>query len=909
VKPFLTCALALLAALALASPAGATIAFAPGGFNAGLYDADGRDVTQAGAHPDATVDFMLRTARDGAGARVPDESLKDLTIDMPAGIVGNPLATPRCRHGEFMASMCERASMVGVETLRTGAAPGQPVLTETVVPVYNLVPPAGTVARFGFRVASVYVTIDMRVTKGGDYHLVADLRDLSSWLQVYGSTLTLWGVPADHNGEGSLRFTSDGRYGGPGPGPRKPFLNAPTKCGPALATRITASSWQDPARHTSALALAPDGIDGCERLSFAAALDLRPESPRAGAPSPYAVTLEVPQSDDPDGLATPNVRDVAVTLPEGVSVSPSSAQGLVGCTDEQAALHSVADPACPAASTIGRVAIETPVLEGPLTGGIFLGEPKSMDAQTGEMLRVLLIAGGYGVTVKLEGRITPDPVTGRLRAVFADNPQLPFSKLSLRFQGGDRAPLTNPQTCGVHTTSATITSWGGQTVTSDSSFAITQDANGDPCGPLGFAPSFSAGMGSAQAGAFAPFTLAFGRDDAQQDLGGLTVALPPGVTGMLSSADLCPNWRAAAGSCLEGSRLGGATVTAGAGAHPFQLPGRVYLTGPYAGAPFGLAIVVPARAGPFDLGTVVVRAAIHVDRTTAALTVVSDPMPTILQGIPLRIRTVSIAIDRPGFMLNPTSCAPKQVDATIRSAGGAVAQAASRFQVGGCRELPFAPRLGLRVGKRGRTRNITTPFTASLRTRRGDGNLRAVTVKLPRTINARLKALQNPCTIEQFRAGECTRQVGSAVAVTPLLREPLRGPAYFVSNPARRLPDLMVALRGQVEIDLTGKVTIPRDLSIKTAFDTIPDVPISSFRLRLIAGRRGPISVIPDMCTVKARRASIATIGYRAQSGRLIRRRTRVGVDGCRRAAPRKQAAKRKQQQRRKAAAKRAQRR
>jgi hypothetical protein len=882
VKPLITCLLALLAACALASPASAEFGIEPGSFTATIHDSAGVEVTQAGSHPNATVDFMLRRARDADGKVVPDESLKAVTVEMPRGLVGNPMATPRCRHQEFKAMRCGAASIVGTEQLFYAATPNGTVLNVTL-PVFNLVPPEGVVARFAFQLTSIVVMVDMRVAEDGDYHLVANLRNIATILQIYGSKLTFWGVPADMNGPGPLQFQNPAiSYGGPAAGPRRPFLNAPSECGPPLATTIGLRSWQTPDLLATDSYTPARGIDGCDRLSFESTLDLRPDNPRAGVGAAYDVTIDVPQSDDADRLATPPVKDVTVELPEGVAVSPSSAQGLVGCTDAQAAAGSLDAPACPAASKIGALRIDTPLLEGPLTGSVYLGQPKSMVASTGEMLRLWLIARGYGVTVKLEGKITPDPVTGRLVAVFPDNPQLPFSKLWMRLRGGDRAPLTNPQTCGTHTTKTTITSWGGQSSTSTSSFEVTQDANGNPCAPLGFAPSFSAGLGNAKAGAFAPFTLTFGRDDAQQDLGDLSVQLPAGVTGMLASAELCGEAQAAAGTCGEGSRLGSATVTAGPGASPYQLGGRVYLTGPYKGAPFGLSIVVPARAGPFDLGDVVVRASIAVDRTTAALRVTSDPLPTILQGIPLRVRTVSIAIDRPGFMLNPTSCSEKRVEATIRSSTGTAASVGSRLQVGGCRELPFAPKLGLRVGARGRTRGgVTTPFTASLKTRAGDGNLRAVTVKLPRTLNARLVALQDPCTLEQFHAGECTRQVGTATAVTPLLREPLSGPAYFVRNPARRLPDLMVALRGQVEIDLTGKVTIPRDLTIKTAFDTIPDVPITSFSLRLVAGRRGPISTIPNMCTTKARRASLATVGYRAQSGRLIQRSTRVTVDAC----------------------------
>jgi hypothetical protein len=291
-------------------------------------------------------------------------------------------------------------------------------------------------------------------------------------------------------------------------------------------------------------------------------------------------------------------------------------------------------------------------------------------------------------------------------------------------------------------------------------------------------------------------------------------------------------------------------------------------------------------AGPFDFGTVVVRAAIHVDRETTALRVESDPMPTILQGVPLRIRQVTVAIDRERFMVNPTSCSAKQITGTIRSTEGAVANVASRFQVGGCHALPYRPRLTLRVGARGRTRRgLTVPLTATLTARRGDVNNRGITVKLPKILNARLRVVTDACTLEEFRNDQCTKQVGSAVAVTPLLREPMRGPAYFVRNPARRLPDLMVALRGQgreagVRVDLTGKVTIPRDLTLKTAFDTIPDVPITSFRLDLVAGRRGPIGTTRNLCSAAGRSAR-AQVDYRAQNGKLLRSQQRLQIAGC----------------------------
>ncbi|HST41821.1 MAG TPA: hypothetical protein VLK58_20040, partial [Conexibacter sp.] len=450
-----------------------------------------------------------------------------------------------------------------------------------------------------------------------------------------------------------------------------------------------------------------------------------------------------------------------------------------------------------------------------------------------------------------------------------------------------------------YTTTSEITAWSGQVATTSDTFQITQDANGNPCAPLGFAPSFKAGMANPAAGASSTFTLAFGRDDAQQDLGDLTVDLPAGLMGMVASADLCSDAAAAAAACGAGSRIGSVTAAAGAGANPLQLPGRgVFLTGPYKGAPYGLAIVVPAVAGPFDLGTVVVRAAIFVDRRTAALRIVSDPMPTILEGIPLRIRQVTVAIDKPGFMVNPTSCSAKGIGGTLRSAQGAAAAVSSRFQVGGCRSLPYDPRLTLQVGARGRTgRGLTTPFAATLRMRPGHANNRAVTVKLPKTINARLRVVQDACTLVQFTSGSCDKPVGTALASSPVLRDPLKGTLYFVRNPARRLPDLMVTLRGQgtgagIAIDLTAKVTIPRDLALQTSFDTIPDVPISLFRLNLVAGRRGTLGITRNLCQAVNRRQT-ADVDFRAQSGVLEQVDQKLQVTGCgARAAPKQAKAK-----------------
>lgn len=866
----------LAAALALAAPAQAEFGIAS--FSSQMLGPDGTtEVTQAGAHPTTFVTtFNLTTRTNARGGPIPFENPKDVRVELPTGLYGNPQATPRCSMADFGREACSAQTVVGSNDA-TYTNGGRANLFTSTNAVYNVVPPKGVVARFAFRILVIDVILDMRVNSDGRYNLQTDIKDLSQATAVSRNRLTLYGVPADLNGPGGV----------PGGGTRVPLLTLGSECGPQQPAKLGVTSWDHPTTWATA-EYAPPAITGCDDSAFAANMAFQPRSPRAGAPSGYDVRLTVPQSGSADALATPPVRRVVATLPEGVVVSPSNATGLVGCTDEQAALRSLAEPACPAASRIGSVSIDTPLLSEPLTGGLFLGKPLSMRSQSGEMLRIFFVAQAQGVTIKQEGRITPDPVTGRLRAVFDQAPQMPFSQLALSFDDGPGAPLTNPRTCGTYTTTTDVTSWAGQTSTTQDSFQITQSSGGGACAPLGFAPSFVAGMANAAAGGSSTFTLGFGRTDGEQDLGDLSVQLPAGVMGMVSQAELCDDAAAAAGTCAETSRVGSVQVAAGPGTNPFQLAGRgVYLTGPYRGGAFGLSIVVPAVAGPFNLGTVVVRSAIHVDRTTAALRIVSDPFPTILEGIPLRMRQVRVAIDKPGFMVNPTSCSEKRIAATLRSAEGVAASAASRFQAAGCRSLPYQPKLALRIGARGRTRNgITTPLQATLTMPRGQVNNRSVTVKLPKTLNSRLKVINDACTVAEFEGETCTKAVGTAVAKTPVLRNPLRGTLFFVRNPARRIPDLMVRLKGEgreaaVAIDLTGKVTIPRDLTLRTAFDRIPDVPIDSFQLNLVAGRRGAIGALANLCQAPARRQLIADLGFRAQSGVLKQARQRMAVDGC----------------------------
>jgi hypothetical protein len=810
----------------------------------------------AGAHADVNTAFRFSDVQNSRGNLDPDGHARRLEIDLPGGLAGDPSNFPRCTREEFRFFRCPAASQVGLANLvlTDGNNPPAPI------PVYNMEPSSREPALLGINVANLTRSF-VRIRVNPDGSLTAVVDDLAFGAALIENDMTLWGVPADHNGSGAERV---------------PFMANGTSCTNTPVTTMRVWTYEDgdkvyTAHSTNQIA------EDCAGLEFAPTMSAVPTQRAAAAPTGLDVSIDVPQPEDPDGRVTAHVKSVQIALPEGMKVSPSSANGLAACSPAEFGYGTTSPITCPDESKIGRLSIESPLLQAPLTGTVYLA--KQNDNPFNSLLALYLVARGEGVELKLAGRVDPDPVTGRLTTTFDDNPELPFSRLQLSMKSGDRAPLVNPQTCGTYESETRITSYGGQTVTATTPMTIDQD-----CVPVGFSPSFQAGSVSTTAGSTSTFSLTFARGDHDQELRDVTVDMPTGLTGKIASADLCPDAEAAVGACGPGSRIGTITSSAGAGPSPFYLPGRAYITGPYKGAPFGLSFVVPAVAGPFDLGTVVVRAAIFVDQNDASLRVVSDPLPRILQGIPLQIRSVNVAVDKPGFMINPTSCAVKEIIGRIGSQQGAGADVRSRFQAGDCGRLPVKPKMVLEVGTSGKTRRgQRTPLIATLTQTPGQTNLRSVTVNLPRTLNSRLDVVnrRRACTIEQFHADRCPMRVGTGTAVTPLLRDPLTGPAYFVYNPDRRLPDLVVRLRGQVSIDLVGKVDIPRDLTLRTSFDAVPDVPISKFRLALESGpRNGPIGVVRDLCGTEGSsgRAKLAFVG---QNGRRLDLRQRLVIHGC----------------------------
>jgi hypothetical protein len=861
-------------------------------FSAVSRDATRADMFQAGKAPTAlTTSVAFPTAGrlffrlPFFPVNAPVEQFKDIVVHVPVGLVGNPTATPvRCTTSQLAAPSpdaphaeipsCPVDSQVGVVR----------IARSDLVPLYNMVPPKGSPAEFGFIYQSVPTMLVAKL-RPSDNGIDIVARNASASVPIHGAEVTLWGDPSDRSHDTVRGVCLDGYAGNNGnvcpstTTDTAAFLRLPTSCpdGP-LQWFADATSYAHPDTWVHATTTSPR-IEGCQFNPFAPALSIVPTAQTPHAPTGLDATLTLPSWFGPEGTAPADLRRAAVTLPEGLTINPSSAGGLQACDDDHLRLRQEGPATCPDASKIGTVTLSTPLLDHAIGGTIFLRTQSSDDPASGELFRVAveIRSDDDGVFIRLPGSIRADPATGRLTTVFGDLPQLPFSTLQLHFKSGPRAPLSTPRTCGTNTVNAEFTSWGDAIVPGQSDFTIGS------CPAATFSPTLHAGSEDPVAGKSTPFRLSLSRDDNDELFRTLTVDTPEGVLGKIKNAEQCGNAAANAGTCPDASRVGSATTAAGVGSNPFVLTtGKVFLTGPYRGAPYGLAVVVDAVAGPFDLGTVVVRAAIQIDRRTAQLHVVSDRFPTVLKGVPLNLRTVRIDIDKPNFMVNPTSCAAQRVTGTATSLDGASAPLSTRYQVGNCRNLRFAPRISMRAGASGRTGfRQSTPLVTTIRQAPGQANLRRVKVTLPNVLSALLPVVQRACTQAQFESDRCRQaEVGTVEAVTPLLAKPLRGGAFFVDHPGRALPDLVLALRGDVDLDIAGKVVLPHGRQLGTDFAHIPDAAISKVVLRIFAGRNGPLGVNSNLCGSRARHAK-AAVTMVGQNGTVSRLRPRLHLAGC----------------------------
>jgi hypothetical protein len=863
-----------LASLGIAAPANADFGVVPGSFSAELLDAGALPQTQAGSHPDKLVtkfDLITKSIPDpnnpGSNIDVPDGKLKDIVVELPAGLAGSATGAPVCPNEVFGAGFnpCPAETLVGIATLNLSLF-GPPTLQDFAV--YNLEPGPNQAARFGWKVLIPPVNVISSVRSESDYGLTSTIADTNQAAGVYGSSLTLFGVPADHNASNT---PGTPEFGTPGHGPRKWLLRLPTSCdGNDLQVKLKVNSFEDPANVKEYTTDMP-AITGCNSVPFDPSITVEPKSRRADSPSGYDVHIKLPQSDDPAQLGTADLKDATVTLPEGVSISPSAANGLQACTDAQFGAGTTNPMNCPDASKVGSVTVDTPSLAQPLEGGLYLGE-----SQPGNRFRLFLHAERSGVVLRLKGSVVPNANTGQLVTQFAGNPQLPFSDLHLSFFGGSRAVLANPPTCGTKTATAELTSHAGQTRSASYSFSINQAADGGPCaGSLPFTPFLVAGSTNPVAGDFSPFVLRLARNDGQQTLSTLSVDLPPGFTAQVAGVPLCAEANAQAGTCAADSRVGSVSVGAGPGSAPVDVTGSAYLAGPYKGAPFSLVFVVPARVGPIDLGTVVLRAAIQVDQRDAHLTVVSDPLPQIVGGVPLRMRSLTVTVDRDEFTINPTSCAVKSIHATVGSGQGGSAATQNRYQVGDCASLGFSPRMSVALTGRKQVSPGDHPgLRVRLRQGAGQAHLRTVRLTLPTGVALDVDNLPSQvCSAAEIAARNCpaAARVGSARAVTPLLSSPLTGGVYLGQGSAD-LPSLIVLLNGDIDVTLEGTNVFTK-AGLRTAFNGIPDVPLSDFQLNLAGGGDGILTPVRrSLCAAKL----VAPVRMVGQNG--LRKDVRVAI-------------------------------
>jgi len=899
----------------LAAPFGASA------FLSYITGVDGAADTQAGDHPyefATRIDMNTKLALNTEATFVEPVSvqqLRDVVVDLPLGFVGSATSTAKCTFGQLQAypESCPADTMVGhIATEPQG-------MVSTNIPIYNMVPEKGHVAEFGFADAiyhthALYASI---VPTQAGYALRILGREIPQ-IPLTNIIMSLYGNPAEKNEGGAT--------------PEAQFTN-PSDCnGEPLRTRLYMDSWEDPAAlsHNGTpldltepawkeMTSESPAVSGCNELRFdPAAFTFAPEAAHSQADEPagYELTLKVPQTETPGTLGTPPLKTATVTLPPGVAISPATADGLVGCQEtgsEGINLSSTAPGTCPDASKVGTAEVLTPLIEEHLQGSLYLAQPAcggsgqaectEEAAEMGGIFALYLEVGSEssGVHLKLKGKIEVGGygrhsrevglAPGQVRTTFAEMPQLPFGELKLKFKGGPRAPLANPQGCGTFTTYASLEPWSapesGPDAVEQPSFDITGCAS-----PMGFAPSFTAGTISSRAGAYSPLTLTFSRQDGEQGLGGMSVTLPPGLLARIAGVPECPEAQANAGTCgvgSPGSRIGTATAAAGAGSEPLWQSGSVYLTGPYNGGPFGLSVVVSANAGPFNLGNIVIRAAIYINPGTGQLTVVSgvggDSIPQSIDGIPLRLQTVNLTIDREGFIFNPTGCSQAAVNGTITSAQGVTVPTSSHFEAVNCASLKFKPVFSATTQARtsnAKGASLTVKLSYPNLPQGAQADIKSVKVDLPKQLPSRLTTLQQACLAAQFDANPAScpaaSVIGTARAVTPVLSVPLEGPAYFVSHGSETFPSLIIVLQGDgVTIQLTGTTFINSKGVTSVTFKQVPDAPISSFELKLPEGPFSALGTNKDLCRQKLAMPTALT----GQNGAVIHQSTSVGVVGC----------------------------
>jgi hypothetical protein len=931
----------LMALGAFSPPAAAQAAFGVTDYDLTFTDANGQTVNQAGAHPYAiNVYFEFASEASGEGGEVLKEAPRDLIVTQLPGFVGNPTAVPTCSTVDFLTelrlpngdriSSCPDATAVGVVEVEIG----NPIETGSFYgAVHNLAPPPRVASKLGFWIKGVPVTVELGVEETPPNRIVGGPTNISQLVEVLSTTFTLWGVPARKSHDplrgGCLNPTFGTSFDKcPAKISEKPFLTLPRACVGPLKSFYRATSWRgsevEGFAETHNSAGVPEGFRGCEKLLFDPELGALPTTSEAESASGLDVQIEV--SDEgltsPDGLAKADIEATEIRLPRGMTVSPSAAEGLGVCSEEQFDAAALFEQGCPNASKLGTLEVTTPILENRvLRGSFYLAE--QYENPFGSLLAAYMTVSEpeLGIFAKLPARVETDPATGQIVTTVEDIPPFPYSRIGVHLRSGPRAPLITPPSCDAdpakpgdqpYATEAILTpSNGGAPLVTNSHFRIASGPDGSPCpSGLPFSPGFEAGSLNNAAGEYSPFLMRLTRQDGEQDLTRFSATLPPGVVGRIAGAERCPDAALAAAaaksgraelaspSCPAASRLGRIVAGAGVGSALTYVPGSLYLSGPYNGAPLSVAAIVPAVAGPFDVGTVLTRVALTLDPLSARVEVDgsrSDPIPHILKGIPLKVRDVRVYADRPQFTLNSTSCDPSQTAARIWGGGAdpfsaaddVPIDAASRYQAASCASLGFSPKLGLKLKggvKRGKFPALRAVYTP----KPSEANLKRLALAFPTSAFIEQGHFRTICTRVQFAAGPghgalCPKgaRYGTARVWSPLIDGPLRGPVYLRSSD-NNLPDAVFALTGPPSAPIQIEVSVRIDSvkgRLRATVESAPDAPVSRAIVDMQGGQKGLFVNSRHLCHRPGRNRAKANL--RGQNGRLSRTNPRVIATTC----------------------------
>jgi hypothetical protein len=843
---------ALIAAAVCLGMASSAVPVAQADFSIGNFwisnTIEGGLSRQAGAHPDFTTTILFGGS----------EQVRNVQVDLPPGMLADPTVMAHCTSTQLTEigggnSNCPLDSAIG--TLRFFETPG----TESggiQLPLYNMEAPAGAPALFAFNYSGVIVFLEPTV-RPTDFGISTRSNDTTIADSILGVKVTLWAVPADP--------IHDEDRAGPSSLPQRPFMTNPTSC-PAAVTpfSVTADSWPHTGTFSQREVIAdvkgtPFQWEGCYRVPFKPTMKVSPGTHRAAATTGLEFNVGVPQSEDPRGIATAHLKKLVTTFPQGMTVSPSAVAGLGACSEAQIGLGNNNPPTCPDSSKLGSVTIETPALDERLRGEVVLAEQNKNPFRA--TYAVYQVIKGPGFFLKLPGELNVDKQTGRMTTIFDNLPQLPFSEAEFDFRGGPTAPFVTPNTCGTYQTHSELTSWSGKTVVVDAPMLIDEN-----CAQKGgFDPKLQAGVANPVAGAKSPLTIRIVRQDGEQNISRFDVTLPKGELANLKGLAVCPDSLAPSGNCPKGSQVGISTTAIGTGVFPLFVPqpGKeptaLYLGGPYKNAPYSLVAKVPAQSGPFDFGNIVVRTAINLNPVTAQVIAESDPLPQILEGVPIQYRDVRIEVQKPDFTINPTSCEQRYVTTSIHSTQGAVAHPSVPTKVGDCGALNFGPKLAFKVSG-GTNRGDFQALTATLTTGKKEANISRVAVTLPHSEFLEQSHIGTVCTRVQFANKKCPAAsiYGTARAITPLLDKPLEGPVYLRSS-NHSLPDLVAALNGQFDIELAGRIDSVNE-RIRNTFELVPDAPVTKFTLKLQGGQKSLLVNSRNLCK-SVSRADVKMVG------------------------------------------------